>query len=118
MLIVVNVVDKIGKTVDMDSFDIDAELSVVILDPERDPSEARLGRWDFSSQQVTELVRSEPISGLHIPVEWQDTEPSGDEVIVHIRLRAEDDEMRCEQRLKVERKTAIAEWTPRGEDLR
>jgi hypothetical protein len=118
MLIVVNVVDKLGKTVDLDTFEVDADLSIVILDPQREPSEARIGRWDFSSEQVAELVRSEPISGLHVPIQWQDSEPLGKEVIVHIRLRGEDDEMRCEQRLKVERQTAIAEWTPRGEALK
>ena len=118
MMIVVNAIDKLGKTVSLDDFDIDAELSIVILDPQREPSQARIGRWDFTNLQVATFLRSEPISGLHVPIQWKDVKPSGKEVIVHVRLRAEDDEMRCEGRLKVEKKTAIAEWTPRGEQLR
>jgi hypothetical protein len=118
MMVVINVVDRLGKTIDLKSFDVDAELSIVILDPLLDPSEARLGRWDFSSRQVSSLVRGEPISGLHVPIEWQESEPTGEEVIVHVRLRSEADEMRCELRLKVEKQSAVAEWTPRGESIR
>lgn len=118
MKIVVNVVDSLGKPVDLEKFDIDADLSIVILDPQREPSEARIGRWDFGARQVASFVRSDPIIGLHIPIQWKDLQPSGDEMIVHVRLRADEDEMRCEQKLKVEKKRAIAQWTPRGEELK
>jgi hypothetical protein len=118
MTIVLNVRDRVGKTIDLKKFDVSAGLSLVILDPLRDASEARLGRWDFTADQLKSLIRSDPISGIHVPIQWQDAEPTGDEMIVHARLRSEEDEMRCEARLKVEQQTAIAEWTPRGEPRR
>ena len=119
MVIVVNVLDARGRPLELTEFDVDAELSVVMFEIGQDESdEARIGRWDFSAEQVQEMVKSEPISGLHIPIRWQGRQPQGDEVVIHVRLRAEEDEMRCDGRLKVERANAVAEWTPRGELLK
>jgi len=118
MSIVINVVDHLGRTINLDNFDIDADLSVVLLDPNRESSESRIGRWDFSSEQLTELIKREPISGLHVPIQWVGDRPTGTEVVVHVRLRAEEEDMRCERRLSVDQKKAIAEWTPRGKDVR
>jgi len=119
MKVVINVVDHLGRTVNLDQFDIDADLSVVLLDPERESSEARIGRWDFSSKQLAQLIKREPISGLHVPIQWVGDRPTGTEVVVHVRLRAEEEDMRCEGRLSVEKQKTIAEWTPRGgEDVR
>ncbi len=118
LMVVVNVVDPLGQTVDVVDFDIDGELSIVVLDPEREPDEARLGRWDFKGPQIGSLIRSEPISGLHVPLRWKDgKQPSGKQVIVHVRLRGEEDEMRCEQTISVEGKSAVAQWSPRGESF-
>ncbi len=116
MMIVLNVVDRLGMPVDLESFDIEADLSIVILDPDLEPSEARVGQWEFTTGQLATFIRSDPISGLHVPIEWQEMQPGGEEMIVHVRLRSEDDEMRCEGRLKVVKQTAIAEWTPRGDE--
>lgn len=118
MTIVVNVVNHLGKTINLKDFLVSGELSVVILDPKREPTEARIGRWNYQPEEVSELIRDEPISGFHIPIDWQDFQPEGDEVIVHVRLRAEEDEMRCEGMVSVEKQPAIAEWTPRGEPIR
>ena len=118
MMLVVNVVNHLGKTIKLEDFQVAAELSVVILDPKREPSEARIGRWNFDREEVIALVKKEPISGFHIPINWHEFQPKGDEVIVHVRLRAEEDEMRCEGTVRVEKQPAIAEWTPRGESRR
>jgi hypothetical protein len=118
LMIVVNAVDRLGRMVSLDNFDINAELTIVILDPLLEPSQARIGRWEYSNQQVSDFLRSKPISGLHVPIDWSDARPSGEEVIVHVRLRAENDEMRCEGRVSVEKETAVAQWTPRGESLK
>ena len=118
MLVVVNVVNNLGKTIDLEDFLVDGELSVVILDPEREPSEARLGRWNFDRELVLELVRQQPSSGFHVSLPWTGDEPRGKEVIIHVRLRAEDDEMRCEAKLNLEKQPGVAGWMPRVESLR
>lgn len=116
MVIVLHVVDSLGKPVNMDDFDIDAQLSIVILDPELEPSEARVGIWEFTAWQVANFIKSDPVSGLHVPIKWQGAQPSGEEMIVHARLRTEDEEMRCEGQLNVLKRPAIAQWTPRGDE--
>ena len=118
MYIVVNVVDKDGRAVNLHGFDIDASMTIVALDPEVDPNTGRIGRWDFTSEEIGKYVRSIPVDGLHVPVKWQGVEPIGDEVIVHVRLQAEEEEMRCQGRVKLNKETVVAKWLPRGEKLR
>ncbi len=118
MTIMLFVVDNLGRPVNLDDFEIDANLSIVLLDPDREASKARIGRWDFTSDQISTFVRHEPISGLQVPISWYGDRPSGKQVVIHARLRAEEDEMRCERKLDVNKKESIAEWTPRGEDVR
>ena len=114
VMVVVNVIDQLGKTIDVLDFEIDGDLSIVVLDPEREPHEAKLGRWDFKGSEITALARNQPISGLHVPLQWQSKKPNGDEVIVHVRLRGEEDEMRCEHRISIKQPSAMARWMPRG----
>jgi hypothetical protein len=144
MMIVVNVLDSHGRPLELNDFHVDAELSVVLYDADsnqleavetaddevdddggdseniddEESNEARIGRWDFAADQVLELVKSDPISGFHIPIQWKGRQPKGEEIVVHIRLRSEEDEMRCEGRLKVEKANAVATWTPRGDSLK
>jgi len=118
MLLVVNVVNDLGKTINLKDFLVDGEMSIVVLDPKREPSVARLGRWNFDRDQVLSFIKENPVSGFHIPLDWTMDEPLGSEVIVHIRLRAEGDEMRCEAKLNVDKQRGIAGWLPRAESFR
>lgn len=119
MMIIVNVLDQQGRPIDLSDFNVHAELSVVLFDgPDQPTDETRLGRWDFNSEQIQNLIQSDPISGFHVPIQWQGRQPSEEEMQVHVRLRSEEDEMRCEARLKVVRANAVAEWAPRGESLK
>ncbi len=115
MYLVINAIDRRGRPVDLDRFEVEAELTIVALDPTRKPSEARIGRWEFTAAEVKELIRSEPTSGLHVALRWQEGEPNSDDVIVHVRLRAEEEEMRCEGRMKIGTSVATAKWSPRGQ---
>ena len=112
--LVVNAVDAMGKRVDFNKFNVDAELSIVILDPERSPSEARLGRWDFDAAQVTAMISGDQGTGIEVPIRFENAKPITDKVIVHVRLRGEDDEMRCNDHLDLRERTAKSAWTPRG----
>ena len=118
ILLVVNVVNDLGKTINLNDFLVDGELSVVVLDPKREASVARLGRWNFDRKQVLNFIKHDPVSGFHIPLQWNMDQPLGSEVIVHVRLRAEDDEMRCEAKLNVDQQRGVAGWLPRAESFR
>lgn len=118
ILLVVNVVNDLGKTISLDDFLVDGEMSVVVLDPKREPAMARLARWNFNREQVLSFIKASPVSGFHIPLDWTMDEPLGREVIVHVRLRAEDDEMRCEAKLNLDKQRGVAGWLPRPESFR
>ena len=93
---------------------IEAPLTIVATDPNKDLEVSRVARWEFTSEEVSKLIRNEPVSGLAIPLRWQEKRPNGDTVMVHIRLKGETEEMRCEPKLSVKPKPAIADWTPRS----
>ncbi len=123
MYLVINVIDNQGHAINLRDFDINASLTVVVLDPAAtidgtDATSSRVGRWDFDTEQISTFVRSVPVDGLHIPIEWLGIEPVGDEVVVHVRLQAESEEMRCQGRVQLKKDNAIAKWMPRGEKLR
>jgi hypothetical protein len=116
--VVVNVVDDKGRILDLSDFDIDASMTIVALDPSLDTSVARIGRWDFSVEEVRSFVRSIPVDGFHVPVKWEDNEPTGEEVIVHVRLQTEGEEMRCQGKLQLKSNVAMSKWLPRGGSLK
>ncbi|MCS7467983.1 hypothetical protein NZK35_15115 [Stieleria sp. ICT_E10.1] len=114
LFLIVTVVDEKGRSLSLANFDVDADLTVVVLEPNDDTDEARIGRWDFTPEQVRDMVRQAPIDGIHIPIAWQDRVPEGNDVMVHIRLAAAEEEMRCQGRVRLEQSVASANWLPRG----
>ena len=113
--LVLSVLDRLGRNVDLNQFDVQAELSVVVLDPDRDAAKARIGRWNFDAKQVTAMIAAQKDGGLEIPVRWKSKTPRTDKVIVHVRLRGDEEEMRCQSKLDLRPRTAASTWTPRGE---
>lgn len=112
-------IDKSGRVVDLNRFDIDANLSLVVTDPASElPDSAEpvvLGRWDFNPVQTASMVGDQPVPGIHIPVRWDDRRPVGDEVTVHARLRGAEEVLRCEGALPTVREAKLAsQWLPRG----
>jgi hypothetical protein len=114
LYLVVNVLDEQQRPLDLESFEIDAPLTIVATDPDKEFESSRIARWEFSSAEVAKMIRQEPVSGLVIPVRWQEKRPSGESVMVHVRLKGDAEEMRCEAKLSIKPKTAVAEWTPRS----
>jgi hypothetical protein len=96
--------------------DIPADLTIVVLDPNRPEEQSKLGRWTLTKEEVD--AQLEPIGiarGFHIALKWQDAKPLGDSVQVYIRYEMEDG-----RRLVNERRLQIhvpsigsASWTPR-----
>jgi hypothetical protein len=114
LFLVVMVVDKDGEAISLDQFDVDADLTVVVTEPDAESDDAEVGRWEFSSDEVRNFVRRTPIDGIHIPIAWQDRIPSGDDVMVHIRMAAAEEEMRCQGKIRLEESVASSHWLPRG----
>ncbi|MDV6032332.1 MAG: hypothetical protein F9B45_20045 [Phycisphaera sp. RhM] len=114
LFLIVTVVDDKGRSLSLENFDVDADLTVVVLDPNNDSEDARIGRWDFNPEQVRDMVRQAPIDGIHIPIAWQDRVPEGNDVMVHVRMAAAEEEMRCQGRVRLEQSVASANWLPRG----
>lgn len=114
LYLVITVADKAGHALSLDDFDVDADLTVVVVDPHDESEDARIGRWEFSPEEVRQFVRRTPVDGIHIPIMWQDRIPSGDDVTVHIRMAAAEDEMRCQAKIRLEETVASANWLPRG----
>ncbi|WP_068260036.1 hypothetical protein [Rubripirellula obstinata] len=113
--LVVTAMDRLGRSLNLNDFEVDAELSVVVLDPDRDPGDNRLGRWDFSRKEVAAMIAADKSGGFEIPIRFEDQTPATDKVIVHVRLRGDDQEMRTQANLDLRERTAASAWTPRGE---
>jgi hypothetical protein len=113
--LVVTATDRLGRSLDLNDFEVDAELSVVVLDPELESGENRLGRWDFSRKEVAAMIAADKIGGFEIPIRFEDQTPTTDKVMVHVRLRGDDQEMRTQANLDLRERTAASAWTPRSE---
>jgi hypothetical protein len=112
--LVVNALDRRGRDVNLNDFEVAAALAVVVLDPELDAADAKIGRWDFSRKEVQAMIAENKSGGLKIPVRWEEKTPSSDTVIVPVRLRGDDQEMRTEATLNLQPKTASSTWSPRA----
>lgn len=67
-----------------------ADLSVVVLDPAREGNAARIGRWDYSAEEVRSKMQ--PIGsnqGIQLTLPWNGPDPSADRVIVFARYTFE-----------------------------
>ena len=118
IMLVVNVLDQRGRPIELADYEVRAALSVVLFDGDEEPNDStRLGRWDFDPDEVNLLIKEDPISGFHIPINWKGVHPASDVVQAHVRLRAEGDEMRCSEVVNVQPKNAMTKWAPRGDPM-
>ncbi|MCO8120461.1 hypothetical protein NHH03_01835 [Stieleria sp. TO1_6] len=114
LYLVVVVEDEEGNSLSLTNYEVDAEMTVVVLDPHDESEDPRVGSWTFTPDEVRKLIHKAPVDGIHVPIAWQDRIPSGDDVIVHIRMTAAEDEMRCQGKLRLEQSVANSHWLPRG----
>ena len=95
---------------------IETPLQVAVIDPQRPEAESRLGRWEFSQQQVEDLWRtSGATDGVHLQIAWKDKQPLGDLVDVYCRFTKPDGTIVMTQQqidLSVHRSRTEL-WTPR-----
>lgn len=112
--LVVQFVDQHGTALDMGDMDIDAQLIVVLLDPESESEDPRLGRWEFTAAEVAKLRHTSPVDGLHVPLRWDDRKPAGQQVAAFVRLVNGAAKLQGERVLPLGGASAVADWTPRA----
>lgn len=113
MHLAIEPIDERGQMVSLLDCDAAGTLSVVLLDPTLDPSDARVGRWDFGAEETRSMARSGPGKTLHVYIPWQDKTPAGKQVIAHVRYSAGDVQMQAQSELKTA-ESDVATWNPRG----
>ncbi len=113
MHLAVSPVDADDRPISMEHFDLAGRMTVVLLDPQREPNEARLGRWEFDEAELREMIRPASDGGMHVYVAWQEKRPLGGKVIAHVKLSAGETELTAEAELSTS-EASIAGWNPRG----
>ncbi|TWU03918.1 hypothetical protein [Neorhodopirellula pilleata] len=93
-------------------------LSIIALDPTKTGDDAKLGRWDFGTEQLHELEtlsRGNQGNGyaMTVPIRWKDRVPQGDSVIFFARLQSDDRDIRCESEISLKKQPSVAGWLPR-----
>lgn len=67
------------------------EISVVVLDRELEGEAARVARWDFSPQQLAEVLQqSSAQDGIYLEMNWPNTPPAHGNLQVFVRYLTED----------------------------
>ena len=117
MQLTIEAIDEKGNLVRLENFDIEGELSVVLLDPSRSAADARLGRWEYDNDELRQMIRSGPGSAIHVYVAWQDKIPSGKQVIAHVKLSSDETQMQAQAELKTA-EVEVARWNPRGGQMK
>lgn len=80
-----------------------APLSIVVLDKELSGPGARVGRWDFPSEQAASLWRRTPTGdGLYVELPWPDAPPAHGQLKVFVRFTTDDG-----RRLEAERDVEV-----------
>jgi hypothetical protein len=91
-------------------------LTLVVEEPLADGSVSRIGRWEYSIDEVRDLfeqVGSAP--GIHVAMDWQERSPTGTQVDVYAKLTMEDGTTMVNRRTVSLKKfaTGSSTWTPR-----
>ena len=118
----VEAIDEKGAVVSLDQFDIDANLSVVLLDPAQPGATARLGKWEFGPEQIREMLRpgiavGRGGTGMNVVIPWGNQRTTSPKVIAHVRLSAGDVAMQTQAEIATAQ-PAMAQWTPRATRIR
>jgi len=68
-----------------------AAMSIVVLDPALPGEDARLARWDLSSQEVAACYRRGPVAeGIYLELPWQERKPVHQRLHLFVRYVTDD----------------------------
>jgi hypothetical protein len=131
VLLVIEAIDEKGSVVRLEQFDIDANLSIVLVDPNRSGEAAQLGKWEFTPAEVRGMIRSTPSvngslagttarsnasagwSALQVVIPWGDVKPTTSTVMAQVRLGNDDVVMQAQGEVPTNQ-PSMAQWTPRA----
>jgi len=116
--LLIEAIDESGKVVNLAGFDVDATMTVVLLDPTKAPDAARIGKWDFGPEEIRDMIQTDTVSpqyagNLHVIIPWQSVRPETGAVIAHIRLAADGAVLKTQAEINT-KQPAVAQWTPRA----
>lgn len=70
------------------------EVSVVVVDPALATEEARVGRWDFTADEISGLFRKTPRGeGIHLDLRWPASRPEHERLMLFVRFTTGDGEI-------------------------
>jgi hypothetical protein len=109
--LVLHFVDEQGRTLDMRGTEIDADLTVTIIDPASDREAPEIGQWEYSAEQVAELRRSSPFDSLHVAIPWpEESAPVGEQVTAVVRLANGAERLEGEAEVLLQNPASVAGW--------
>jgi len=117
MHLAIEAIDERGDLVRLEDFDVAAQLSIVLLDPTLPTAEARLGRWDYDIGQIRKMIRPGQNSAIHVYIAWNEKQPSGKQVIAHVKLTGDQTQMQAQADLNTA-DVNVAQWNPRSGQMR
>jgi hypothetical protein len=94
-------------------------ISVVALDRQEKGESARVGRWDFSAQEVTaQFTEAMEGQGIHLEMGWGDDPPSHDRLQVYVRFTTADGrKLEAHQAIEVQLASSPSRYSPEGPAL-
>lgn len=109
LFLVLSVADAAGNPIRCEE-----AISVVVLDPERSGEEARLGRWNFSAEEVAAYFREHPLPSIQLPILWREKQPSGESMAIFVRVMTDADQPLETDMLLELKAGGSPQWAPRG----
>ena len=92
------IVDVQPRNADGKYVELPAAMSVVVLDRNQSPENARVARWEFDAAKVATYVESGTRKGIRLALDWPGIRPDSDELFAFVRYTTIDGrklETRC-----------------------
>ena len=103
LIVEIEPLDDSGLPVSASDYDIDASLTIIVVDPggpadNNRSDDIELGRWDFDPIQTASLIAQDGLSAavIRVPLQFNELRPRGESVRVHARLQNSHTSMRCQ----------------------
>lgn len=113
--LVVQFIDEDGNVVDISNVDIDANMSIALIDPAVGvEGGGQLGRWDYLPEEIAAMRRDSVPGSLHVTVSWDDARPEGESVMALVRISNGDIKLQGKATLPLEPRGSVAGWVPRS----